>query len=488
MILIFTVLYLLLNLVIGFWAVRKVKNAADFSVAGRNLTVLVASTSIFATWFGAETIMSSAGLFAKGGFAEVIRDPFGAAVCLLLMGLIIARPLYKLGVITFSDYFTARYGKSLGLISAVLMSYSYLSWIAGQLLAMGKILHAMCEPYGWGFPIWAGVLIGAAIVALYTCVGGMWAVSLTDFLQAGVILAGLIMLLSSLLYAAGGLATVVAAQPDGFFSFAPRPADAALGRTVSDWFLYLAAWMTIGFSFAQQDVLQRIMSAKSANEARKSSILAGFMYVIIAFFPLVIGMTGLYLYPDLLNTGEKNAHEGLILKIVTQHSGVFLQMVFFGALTSAIMSTASGAILSPATVITENLIKPFFPNMKDKTKLLCLRLSVLLVTILAAYSAMSGKSIYELNAEASVILLVTFSMPILYGLYWQRAGFVSAVFAMLGGFLAWFIFLSYAEFWGYPAEFSLFSGLVASAVLGFLAALIFPNTAPPLKNVNHEII
>ena len=190
MILFFTILYLLFNVAIGFWAVRKVKNAADFSVAGRNLTVLVASTSIFATWFGAETIMSSAGLFAKGGFAEVIRDPFGAAVCLVLMGLIIARPLYKLGVITFSDYFGMRYGRSLELVSAVILSYSYLSWIAGQLLAMGRILQTMCEPYGWGFPLWAGILIGACVVALYTCVGGMWAVSLTDFLQAGVILAG----------------------------------------------------------------------------------------------------------------------------------------------------------------------------------------------------------------------------------------------------------------------------------------------------------
>jgi len=486
MILFFTVLYLLLNVAIGLWAVRKVKNSADFAVAGRNLTVLVASTSIFATWFGAETIMSSAGLFAKGGFAEVIRDPFGAAVCLVLMGVIIARPMYKLGVITFSDYFGARYGKSLELISAVLMAYSYLSWIAGQLVAMGKILQTMCEPYGWAFPVWAGVLIGASIIALYTCVGGMWAVSLTDFLQAGVILAGLIMLLLSLLYATGGFSPVIAAQPEGFFSFAPKPADAAVGRTGTDWFLYLAAWMTIGFSFAQQDVLQRIMSAKSPNEARRSSVWAGLMYVTIAFFPLMIGMLGLYLYPNLLNPAEENSHEGLILKIVSQHSGIFLQIVFFGALTSAIMSTASGAILSPATVITENLIRPLFPKMSDKTMLLLLRISVVGVTALAAVSAMSGKSIYELNAEASVILLVTFSMPILYGLYWHRAGFISAVVAMLGGFLAWLLFLTYAEDLGYPEQFALFAGLIASAVLGALGALLFPNQQPPLQRIENR--
>ena len=481
MILIATILYLMLNVAIGFWAVSKVKNAADFAVAGRNLTVLVASTSIFATWFGAETVMSSAGLFAKGGLAAVIRDPFGAAVCLLLMGVIIARPMYKLGVVTFSDYFGIRYGKSLELISAALMSYSYLSWIAGQLLAMGRILQTMCEPYGWAFPVWAGVMVGAVIIALYTCVGGMWAVSLTDFLQAGVILAGLVMLLCSLLYATGGISPVIAAQKEGFFSFAPQPSDPALGRTGTDWLLYLAAWMTIGFSFAQQDVLQRIMSAKNPNAARRSAVAAGLMYVSIAMFPLAIGMCGLYLYPELLNPAEENGHEGLILKIVSQHSGLFLQMVFFGALTSAIMSTASGAILSPATLITENLIKPLFPTMKDKTLLLILRLSVLVVTAMAAYSAMSGKSIYELNAEASVILMVTFTMPILYGLYWRRAGYASALSAMLGGFVVWLLFLTYAESWGYPSEFAMFAGLGASAVLGLLGGLLFPNTNPPMQ-------
>jgi solute:Na+ symporter, SSS family len=487
MIVICTILYLALNVLIGFWSARKVKNAADFAVAGRGLSVLVASTSIFATWFGAETVMSSSGLFAKDGFGSVIRDPFGAALCLLLIGVVIARPLYKLGVVTFSDYFRIRYGRSAELVSAGLMSYSYLSWIAGQLLAMGNIIHAMTAPYaasGFHLPVWVGVLAGSVIIALYTCVGGMWAVSLTDFMQAGVILAGLILLLGSLLMATGGLSPVIAAQPEGFFSFAPKPADVAIGLTFTDALLYLSCWLTIGFSFAQQDVLQRVMSTKNANDARRSAIYAGIMYVTIAMFPLLIGMCGKFLYPALMNTAGENAHEGLILRIVQEHSGLGLNILFFGALTSAIMSTASGAILSPATVITENIIRPWFPKLKDKQLLFTLRTTVVVVTGLAAYSAMSGKSIYELNADASAILLVTFTVPILFGIYWKRASLTSAWGAMLGGFAAWLLFLMYSN--EQNAGLAIFAGLLSSFVLGLVLALLFPNQHPEPQPIEFE--
>ena len=240
--------------------------------------------------------------------------------------------------------------------------------------------------------------------------------------------------------------------------------------------MYIAAWLTIGFSFAQQDVLQRIMSTRNERDARRSSVYAGFMYIGIALLPLTIGICGNYLYPDLLSTGEENSHEGLILRIVKEHSGLPLQILFFGALTSAIMSTASGAILSPATVITENLVRPLFPKLNDKTMLAILRASVLVVTAMAAFSAMSGKSIYELNADASTILLVTFTVPILLGIYWKRTSLWAAWAAMLGGFSAWAVAVYFSGDHTYPTELALFAGLGASLFWGVLGTLFFPNT------------
>ena len=109
LLLIFTLTYLLFNVGIGFWASRRVHNSEDFVLAGRNLSLPVAATTIFATWFGSETIMSSSAEFAEGGFIAVIKDPFGAALCLFLIGLFFVRPLYRLNIITVSDYFRIRY-------------------------------------------------------------------------------------------------------------------------------------------------------------------------------------------------------------------------------------------------------------------------------------------------------------------------------------------------------------------------------------------
>jgi SSS family solute:Na+ symporter len=462
MLLFLTLAYLLINLLIGFWAARRVKNSEDFILAGRNLTLSVAGTSIFATWFGSETVMSSSAEFAEGGFLAVIKDPFGAALCLMLIGIFFARPLYKLHLTTFSDYFKHRFNTTAEVLSALLMSISYISWVAAQLVAMGTILSVLATSTGFALSITSGIWIGAILVMLYTMIGGMWAVSMTDFVQTVVIILGLILISFVLLPKAGGFAAIVEAQPEGFFRFTPEPKG-------PDMLAYLVAWMTVGLgSIPSQDVFQRTMSAKSEKVAVRSVFLAAFLYVTIAMFPLLIGLCGKALMPELLE-GDLEDKQMLLPLVVLKHSPLVLQILFFGAITSAIMSTTSGAILAPAATISENLLKPIYPQITDKQLLFSVRLAVVLVTLFAVYMATAGKSIYELAADSSSMALVSLLAPLTFGVYWKRSSTVAAISSMLTGLFTWLLVPVDAYVDG------IIWGLGASVLTLLLMSFLFPD-------------
>ena len=325
--------YLLLTLLIGWWASTKVHSTKDFVIAGRNLPLFIAACALFATWFGSETIMGASSEFVEHGLIGVIEDPFGAALCLILVGAFFARPLYRLNILTFNDFFKLRFGRKAELLSAVFMVPSYFGWIAAQLVAMAVVLNVIA-----GLTILQGIALCTMVVVIYTYIGGMWAVSITDFIQTIMIVAGLLFLAIQLSNQVGGVGVVIASTPEGFFRFLPEPDFQSI-------IYYIAAWITIGLgSIPQQDIFQRVMAARSANTAVRASYLSGAMYLTIGFLPLFIGLCGRMLYPEL----ENGDTQMVIPFMVLEHSSMWLQIMFFGALLSAILSTTSGAILAPA--------------------------------------------------------------------------------------------------------------------------------------------
>ncbi|MCB0570587.1 MAG: sodium:solute symporter family protein [Phaeodactylibacter sp.] len=424
MLLAFVIAYLLVTLLIGWWASRRVHSTQDFVIAGRNLPMFIAACALFATWFGSETIMGASSEFVENGLIGVVEDPFGAALCLVLVGAFFARPLYRLNILTFNDFFRLRFSRSAELISAIFMVPSYFGWIAAQLVAMAVILSTIV-----GVSIMEGIVICTLVVVIYTYIGGMWAVSITDFVQTLMIIAGLLLLAFNLGSKAGGFEAVLDSTPEGFFNFLPEPDFHSLVH-------YFAAWITIGLgSIPQQDVFQRVMAARSAKTAVSASYLSGFMYLTIAFIPLFIGLCGRILYPELEHSDAQLA----IPRMVLDHAPVFLQIMFFGALLSAILSTTSGAILAPATVIGENLVKPFFSKLSDRQLLYTMRFSVIGVALASAVMAISRQDIYELVGESSALSLVSLFVPLAAGLYWKRASKVGALASILAGMAVWIL-------------------------------------------------
>ncbi len=419
-------LYLLGTLAIGWWASKRVKTTADFVVAGKRLPLFMASCAIFATWFGSETVMGASSEFTQHGLLGVIEDPFGASLCLFLAGMFIARPLYNLNLFTFNDFFRLRFNKAAEITSAIFMVPSYFSWIAAQLVALAVVLQAVC-----GLDREWGVLICSVMVLIYTYIGGMWSVAITDFVQTIAIVIGLVVLAADLVFQVGGFEKMVDAAPEGFFRFLPeaKPPD------IISW---VAAWMTIGLgSIPQQDVFQRVMAAKSERTAVMACHTSGVMYLTIAFLPLMICFCGRILYPELLE-GDTQM---MIPTMVLHHSGIGMQILFFGALLSAILSTCSGAILAPATVLGENLIRPLFKSLTDQQLLRIMRLSVVGVTLVTGTMAMMRNNIYELVGESSALSLVSLFTPLIAGLYWRRASAAGAMTSMIAGMLVWLVSL-----------------------------------------------
>jgi len=461
MLLSFIILYLLLTIFVGWYASKFVKTSNDFAIAGRQMPIYVVASGLFATWFGSETVMGASSEFVEHGLLGVIEDPFGAALCLFLIGMFFSRPLYRLNILTFSDYFRIRYNKKVEWISAIFIIPSYFSWIAAQLVALAIVLQSIAQiPFAWG------IIICASIVLFYTYVGGMWSVAITDTIQTAIIIIGLLVLTLELVSEVGGFNQVLTKTPPDFFKFTPKE------NSLTSWVSYFAAWITIGWgSIPQQDVFQRTLSAKSEDIAVKSAYWSSLMYLTVASMPLVIALCGTILYKDL----KQGDSQMLIPILVLKHSGIGIQILFFGALLSAILSTCSGAILAPATVLGENLIKPLYgERISDKKLLHIMRLSVIGITLFGVALSLYKSEIYELVGESSALSLVALFVPLVAGLYWKKANALGAILSMILGTGVWTFF----EF--YETEIpSMIWGLLAS-IGGMIIGSIITKT--PTEN------
>ncbi|HPM32915.1 MAG TPA: sodium:solute symporter family protein, partial [Chryseolinea sp.] len=286
MLLLSIIAYLIVTIAIGFWASRKVKTSGDFMLAGRSLPIVLSSAALFATWFGSETVFGASSEFLKGGLYAVIEDPFGASLCLIVFGLFFARKLYNMNLLTLGDFFKVKYGRKTELTASIFLAPPYIGYIAAQLVAMGLILNVVT-----GMAVWQGVVISALVVTLYTYVGGMWAISITDFIQSIIIVIGLLVLAFILAQKVGGVTTILNEVPAETFKFLPSP-------NAKEVVTYIAAWSVLGLgSIPSQDVFQRSMSSGSANTAVRSCYIAAVLYLTIAMLPLFISLCTKHLYP-----------------------------------------------------------------------------------------------------------------------------------------------------------------------------------------------
>ena len=477
MLLTLVIAYLLVTIAIGLVAAKRVKTSADFAIAGRHLPLAMIVTTTFATWFGSETVLGIPAKFVNSGLGGVVEDPFGAGSCLILVGLFFAAKLYRMSLLTISDYYRERYGRSVEILCSIIIMVSYLGWVSAQVTALGLVFNLLS---GGVISMPVGMVIGVVSILAYTLFGGMWSVAITDFIQMIILVVGLAALAVFAGEQAGGADKVIAlAISQDMFNFFPEP-------NLKEILFFVAAAITIMFgSIPQQDVFQRVMSANSLNAATKGPIIGGICYILFAFVPMFLVVSALIIMPEKAAQLIEEDPQKVLPTLVMEHMPFIMQVLFFGALLSAIKSCASATLLAPSVTFTENIWRQFRPHQSDKQALLAMRITVLVFSglVLVYAISMQGSSIYEMVSGAYQVTLVGAFIPLLFGLYWQKATTQGAIFAIILGLLTWLLLLLTPAGEEFPAQLA---GVLASLV-GMLIGSLGPQAIGNKHGPHHAL-
>jgi SSS family solute:Na+ symporter len=470
----FVVLYLLGTLGLGVWAGTRINNTSDFAIAGRSLPLIMVVTTTFATWFGAETVMGIPAKFIQGGLNSLVEDPFGAGTCLILVGLFFATKLYKLNLLTIGDYYRARYGKGIEVFCSVAIILSYLGWVAAQITALGLVFSVLTNG---AMSETAGMIVGTLAVLVYVVVGGFLAVALTDFIQMIVLVVGMSVIAFFAADLAGGVGPVLAmAGKADLWNFLPPP-------TFTDIAFFIGAGVTMMFgSIPQQDVYQRVMSAKNAPTARAGAVIGGASYIMFAFVPMFIVACAVIVMGQNALDIAKSDYQRLLPTFVLTKMPLVMQILFFGALLSAIKSTSSATLLAPSTSFVENVLRHLRPGMSDRQRLFAMRCTIVVFAalVLTYAIAMKGTSIYDLVSSAYQVTLVAAFVPLVMGLYWKRATTQGAIASVGAGIAVWVLFFPQLSGLG-----TLFPGQLAGLFAAF-AGMILGSLLPQVLKNRHE--
>jgi SSS family solute:Na+ symporter len=470
--------YLLVTIAIGLYAAKRVKNSADFAIAGRKLPLAMIVTTTFATWFGSETVLGIPAKFVNSGLNGVVEDPFGAGTCLILVGIFFAGRLYRMNLMTISDYYRERFGRTVEVVCSLIIMLSYLGWVSAQVTALGLVFNVLSDG---AISIPVGMVIGVVSILAYTLFGGMWSVAITDFIQMIILVAGLAILAVFAGNLAGGADKVVAlAASKDLFKFWPEP-------SFKDMVFFFAAAITMMLgSIPQQDVFQRVMSANSESAATKGPVIGGVFYILFAFVPMFLVASALIIMPEQTAALLKEDPQKVLPTLVLTQMPFVMQVLFFGALLSAIKSTASATLLAPSVTFVENIWRQFQPHMGDRQELRTMRITVLVFSALVLLYAirMQGTSIYEMVSGAYQVTLVGAFVPLVFGLYWSKATTQGAIFSIVLGLLTWVLFLATPAGGEFPAQLA---GILA-ALSGMLIGSLGPQAIKNSHAAHHRLV
>ena len=469
MLLWFVIAYWIISVGIGLYAASRVHNTKDFAIAGRHLPFYMVTATVFATWFGSETVLGIPATFLKEGLHGVVADPFGASMCLILVGVFFAAPLYRMNLLTIGDFYKKKFGRSVEVLTTLAIVISYLGWVGAQITELGLVFNVVSAGE---ISKLAGMWIGSITILIYTFFGGMWAVAITDFIQMIIIVIGMLFIGHEISGQVGGVGVVVehAMQADKFDFWPTLDAKEVIAFT--------AAWITMMFgSIPQQDVFQRVQSAKTEKIAIWGSVLGGGLYFLFAFVPMFLAYSATLIDPKMVE-GLIDVDPQMILpSLVMQHAPLFAQVMFFGALLSAIKSCASATLLAPSVTFSENILKPMFGHkLSDRAMLHTMRWVTVVFTLLVTLYAINSKaSIFKMVENAYQITLVVAFVPLVAGLFWKRATTQGALLAIFCGLTVWLSILKFgAEEPFFPAQFA---GVIAS-IIGMIVGSLLPSILP----------
>lgn len=407
-------IYISIALIIGLVVSRKVHSESDYLIAGRQLGYLLATFSIFATWFGAETCVGASAAIYDRGLSGGNADPFGYTICLLLMALLFAGPMWKKKLTTLADLYKDRYSPGVEKLAAIIIAPSSLIWAAAQIRAFGHVLSVSSE-----LQLETAILIATVIVLIYTVSGGLWADAYTDVIQGFALIFGLVV-----------LAVVIGTheQTPRFNDLLRNIWTGSGNAEPESWLSSLDGWAVPIFgSIVAQELISRVLAARSATVARRSAFAATAIYLLIGMIPVYIGLAGVSLLPGIEDS------EQLMPQLALTYLPTVLYVMYAGALASAILSTVDSALLAASALIEHNVILASRPQISERNRLLIARGGVLVLGIVAYFLAIYGTTTYEMVEMASGLGSAGIFVISLFALYSRRGGPLAATAALIVG-------------------------------------------------------
>ena len=412
-------IYVSIQLGIGWWVSRFIKTEIDYLLAGRQLGYILGTFTIFATWFGAESVIGASGAIYSGGLAGGSADPFGFGLCLIIMGFVFAVPLWKRKLTTLADLFRQRYSSGVEKIAVFMMVPSTLMWAAAQIRAFGQVLTASSS-----LELEVAIAIAATIVIVYTILGGLLAVAYTDLIQGVVLIFGLITLFFLVIFNTPDIGGIWSSIDPDRLTLRQPPGTSILER-IDIWAIPLCG------SVVAQELVARIIATRSPKVARRSSIAAGSMYLGFGLIPAFIGLVGLHLIPGLEDTEQ-------IIPIMAQtYMPTVLYIIFAGALVSAILSTVDSALLVASSLISHNIVVKRDPDMPEFKKVGWARFFVLIFGLLAWVIATHAEGVYNLVVDAAAFGTAGIFTIVVFGLFTKTGGKFSAATTLFTAMGVW---------------------------------------------------
>lgn len=376
--------FLLLQVAIGVWVSRRIATEDDYLVGGRRFGYLLGTFSIFATWFGAETVIGSAGEVYAGGLSLANAEPFGYALCLILMGALLAKPLWNRGLTTLADLYRARFGVGVERLAAVVLIPTSVLWAAAQVRAFGSVIALVGD-----VDIRLGVGAAAVFTIAYTTVGGLLADAVTDVLQGIVLAVGLLVLLVLVVSHIGGPGEAWSTLASGT-NIKLIPSDAG------PWYETLEAWaIPVCGSLVATEVIGRVIAARSPTVAQRSSIGAGLLYLAVGCIPVVIALLAS------ARMGPIADAEQVLPSVARTLLSPVAFAVFAAGLVSAILSTVDSTLLVASGLLSHNLLIPALGVTGERRKVRIARGGVIGFGLLAYGLAATADGVLGLVEQAS---------------------------------------------------------------------------------------
>lgn len=407
--------YVILQLGIGYLVSRTIKSEDDYFLAGRRNGVLLISFSAFATWFGAETCIGSSGAIYTSGLAGGRADPFGYALCLFFFGIFLARKMWDKQITTLGDLYRDRYSPSIEVLAATIIIPSSLFWAAAQVRALGQIISSTSGSIDLNLAI----ALSALVVILYTTMGGLLADALTDILQGGILIIGLITVTAAVFFQLEAPLELLKQIPTERLN--PFDITGHFMHQIDRWSIPILG------SLVAQELISRVSAAKSAKVARRGAITASAIYLCMGGIPVILGLIGPMIMPNLEES------EQLLPLLAQNYLPPLFSVIFSGALVSAILSTIDSALLAAGALFSHNLVPKFYPKVSDKKKVLIARSSVAGSGLIAFFLAINADRIYDLVETASSIGSSGILVITIMGLFTKIGNKWSAMAALLSG-------------------------------------------------------